>query len=66
MTSATVFAFERLCVLTFIPCSGSLWVGIQGTDSSLGRNFIRTVLWTTIISTGACVLDFFGIPFATF
>ena len=25
MKSLTVFAFERLCVLTSIPCSGSLW-----------------------------------------
>ena len=27
MKSVTVFAFERLCDLTFIPCSGSLWEG---------------------------------------
>ena len=27
MKSVTVFAFERLCDLTFIPCSGSLWGG---------------------------------------
>ena len=30
MKSLTVFAFERLCVLTFIPCSGSLCVGCFG------------------------------------
>ena len=35
MKSLTVFAFERLCVLTFIPCSGSL-CSIQYPGSSGG------------------------------
>ena len=38
MKSLTVFAFERLCVLTFIPCSGSLCV----CDVAVGTGDLTT------------------------